>query len=488
MKRSPPRLPTINVRRTEMRLFPDQSRVVLRPMRFGSDEEYLRIIRRTLALPEADVRRTLDHVLAEFSSRHRRLTERFLERFCRLEHFLPPGGGLSEARKLLIGSYFLFEYSAESAALFNPSILPHPDQSGLPKGSLRFLLSLRSTGEGHISSIVFRRGVITKDHRIIIEADPQLRRPLKIMENRTYQKEEYSLKLKEMEGANPLADIVLDRLGAKFTSEELSHAINAMAEPLNGDAAVQETAEDMLSLARANYEIILPKSVNISAAVIFPHSENESRGLEDLRLVRFKEDDETHVLYGTYTAYNGFHILPPLLEARQGSNIAVHTLAGSFAKNKGMALFPRKVGGQYMMSGRIDNENLFIMKSDSVMVWNHAQMVQTPRFPWELMQLGNCGSPIETKEGWLLLTHGVGPMRQYCVGAVLLDLDDPTKVIRQTREPLMMPQGKERSGYVPNVVYSCGAMIHNEVLVIPYAMSDTSSGFATIPSEAIFQA
>jgi predicted GH43/DUF377 family glycosyl hydrolase len=193
-------------------------------------------------------------------------------------------------------------------------------------------------------------------------------------------------------------------------------------------------------------------------------------------------------LYGTYPAYNGFHILPQLLEARQGSNIAVHTLAGSFAKNKGMALFPRKVGGQYMMSGRIDNENLFIMKSDSVMVWNHAQMVQTPRFPWELVQLGNCGSPIETKEGWLLLTHGVGPMRQYCVGAVLLDLDDPTKVIRQTREPLIMPQGKERSGYVPNVVYSCGAMIHNEVLVIPYAMSDTSSGFATVPLEAVFQA
>jgi predicted GH43/DUF377 family glycosyl hydrolase len=243
----------------------------------------------------------------------------------------------------------------------------------------------------------------------------------------------------------------------------------------------------MLSLARANYQIELPDDVDASAAVIFPHSENESRGLEDLRLVRFKEEDGTDVLYGTYTAYNGFHIIPQMIEVRERSNINVHTLSGKYAQNKGMALFPRKVGGQYVMSGRIDNENLYIMKSDHPLVWNHAQVVQTPKFPWELVQLGNCGSPLETKEGWLLLTHGVGPMRQYCIGAVLMDLEDPTKIIRQSREPLMMPRGEERQGYVPNVVYSCGAMIHNDVLVIPYAMSDISSSFATIPLDDVLR-
>ena len=478
----------VRVTRLNHRIDPDPSRVITRPFIPGGEKRLQGIIRRVLDIPEDEALALLTRLEDHYRTSHPNIEEIWMAHFEVVEKHIPTDTALSDKRRRLLGAYFTMEYAIEAAALFNPSMVPAFDQSDLSEGSTRFLMSLRATGEGHVSSIVFRRGVITKDHRIIIEADPQLRRPLKVKENRTYQKDDFSLKLKEMEGANPLADIVLGRLGAQFTFEELGHAISAMEVPLNGEGAMQETAEDMLSLARANYEIILPKGVNISAAVIFPHSENESRGLEDLRLVRFKEEDGTHVLYGTYTAYNGFHILPQLLEARQGGNIAVHTLAGSYAKNKGMALFPRKVGGQYMMSGRIDGENLFIMKSDSVMVWNHAQLVQTPRFPWELMQLGNCGSPIETKEGWLLLTHGVGPMRQYCIGAVLLDLDDPTKVIRQTQEPLMMPQGKERSGYVPNVVYSCGAMIHNEVLIIPYAMSDSSSGFATVPMEAIFQA
>lgn len=474
------------VTRLDYHIDPDPSRVITRAFIPGGETRIEGIIRRALNIPEEEALALLTGLEDHYRKNHPDIEEILMAHFQEVENRIPADAAPSDKRKRLLGAYFTMEYAIEAAALFNPSMVPAFDQSGLSEGSTRFLMSLRATGEGHVSSIVFRRGVISKDHRITIEADPQLRRPLRIKENRTYQKAEYGLKLKEMEGPNPLADIVLGRLGPEFTFEELNHAISAMEVPLNGGAAIQETAEDMLSLARANYEIILPESVNISAAVIFPHSENESRGLEDLRLVRFAEEDGSHIIYGTYTAYNGFHILPQLLEARQGGNIAVHTLAGSFAKNKGMALFPRKVGGQYMMSGRIDNENLFIMKSDSVMVWNHAQQVQTPRFPWELVQLGNCGSPLETEEGWLLLTHGVGPMRQYCIGAVLLDLDDPTKVIRQTREPLMVAQGKERSGYVPNVVYSCGAMIHNEVLVIPYAMSDTSSGFATVPLGAIF--
>ena len=346
-------------------------------------------------------------------------------------------------------------------------------------------MSLRATGEGHISSIVFRRGVIDRENNIIMEQRSPYNRQLKVKENRTYFKETYSLKLREMEGENPLANAVLERLQGEFTFKELCDAIEDVGKTQQYPMAMQETAEDMISLARANYQIEIPEHIDVSAAVIFPHSENESRGVEDVRLVRFIEEDGTPVFYGTYTAFNGFNILPQMFELRDASNLTVHTLTGKYSQNKGMALFPRKVGGHYVMSSRIDNENLYIMKSDNVLVWNQAEQVQTPKFPWELVQLGNCGSPLETEAGWLLLTHGVGPMRQYCIGATLLDLDDPTKVIGQTREPLIVPQGEERSGYVPNVVYSCGGMIHNDILVIPYAMSDISSSLAIVPLDEL---
>jgi predicted GH43/DUF377 family glycosyl hydrolase len=346
-------------------------------------------------------------------------------------------------------------------------------------------MSLRATGEGHISSIVFRRGVIDRENNIIIETSSPRSRPLKVRENRHYKKKLYSLKLKEIEGENPLSDAVLSRLGRAFTMEELCGAIHAVGREVESPLAMREVEEDMLSLARANYQIELPGDIDVSEAVIFPHSENESRGIEDLRLVRFTEDDGTPVLYGTYTAYNGFNIIPQMLEMRDPDTISVHTLMGEYSKNKGLALFPRKVGGNYLMSSRIDNENLYLMTSDNPLVWNHAELVQTPRFPWQLVQLGNCGSPLETEAGWLLLTHGVGPMRQYSIGATLMDLDDPTRIIGQTEEPLMMPRDEERSGYVPNVVYSCGGMIHNDLMIIPYAMSDTSTSFATIPLDEL---
>jgi predicted GH43/DUF377 family glycosyl hydrolase len=477
----------IRVTRLDHRIDPDPSRVIARPFIPGGEARIRGIIERVLAIPEESALNMLDRLEAHFRVNHPEIEEILLEHFEEVEPYLPTLPALSDKRKRLIGAYFTMEYALEAAALFNPSMVPALDQSGIPKGSTRFLMSLRATGEGHISSIVFRRGVIHEDHRIIMETGSFYRRPLKVRENRTYPKSTYSLKLREMEGENPLADRVLAGLGDEFTFKELCSALETLGDGDVETPAVMETREDMLSLARANYQIELPDDVDASAAVIFPHSENESRGLEDLRLVRFKEEDGTDVLYGTYTAYNGFHIIPQMIEVRERSNINVHTLSGKYAQNKGMALFPRKVGGQYVMSGRIDNENLYIMKSDHPLVWNHAQVVQTPKFPWELVQLGNCGSPLETKEGWLLLTHGVGPMRQYCIGAVLMDLEDPTKIIRQSREPLMMPRGEERQGYVPNVVYSCGAMIHNDVLVIPYAMSDISSSFATITMDDVLR-
>jgi predicted GH43/DUF377 family glycosyl hydrolase len=447
----------IRVTRLDHRIDPDPSCVIARPFIPGGEARNRGIIERILEIPEDNALDMLERLEAHFRINHPEIEEILLEHFEEVEPYLPSLPELSDKRKRLIGAYFTMEYALEAAALFNPSMVPAFDQSGLPVGSTRFLMSLRATGEGHISSIVFRQGVIHEDNRIIIETGSRYRRPLKVRKNRTYPKKTYAVKLREMEGETETP-------------------------------AVMKTREDMLSLAQANYQIVLPDDVDVSAAVIFPHSENESRGLEDLRLVRFKEEDGTNVLYGTYTAYNGFHIIPQMIEVRgERDNINVHTLSGKFAQNKGMALFPRKVGGQYMMSGRIDNENLYIMKSDHVLVWNHAEMVQTPKFPWELVQLGNCGSPLETEEGWLLLTHGVGPMRQYCIGAVLLDLEDPTKIIRQTNEPLMVPRGEERHGYVPNVVYSCGAMIHNDVLIIPYAMSDISSSFAIISLEELLR-
>lgn len=475
----------ITVKRSDLVLHPDRKRVLARPFRLASRKRSAMICAQVMALSEDEVRTLLGQVEAEFGDRHVAIREFLSRQFDELRPWLLGEDELSTERKLLLGAYFTHEYSIEAAALFNPSMVPAFDQSGLPEGSLRFLMSLRATGEGHISSIVFRRGVIDRENNIIMEQRSPYNRQLKVKENRTYFKETYSLKLREMEGENPLANAVLERLQGEFTFKELCDAIEDVGKTQQNPMAMQETEEDMISLARANYQIEIPEHIDVSAAVIFPHSENESRGVEDVRLVRFIEEDGTPVYYGTYTAFNGFHILPQMFEVRDASNLTVHTLTGKYSQNKGMALFPRKVGGHYVMSSRIDNENLYIMKSDNVLVWNQADLVQTPQFPWELVQLGNCGSPLETEAGWLLLTHGVGPMRQYCIGATLLDLDDPTKVIGQTREPLMVPQGKERSGYVPNVVYSCGGMIHNDILVIPYAMSDISSSLAIVPLDEL---
>ena len=475
----------VKVTRLEHRINPDPSRVIARPFIPGGETRIRGIVDRVLRIPETEARAMLTWLEEHFRKNHPDIEEILLDHYDKVKEYNPDDKDLTEERRRLIGAYFTMEYAIEAAALFNPSMVPAFDQSGLPEGSLRFLMSLRATGEGHISSIVFRRGVIDRENNIIMEQRSPYNRQLKVKENRTYFKETYSLKLREMEGENPLANAVLERLQGEFTFKELCDAIEDVGKTQQYPMAMQETAEDMISLARANYQIEIPEHIDVSAAVIFPHSENESRGVEDVRLVRFIEEDGTPVFYGTYTAFNGFNILPQMFELRDASNLTVHTLTGKYSQNKGMALFPRKVGGHYVMSSRIDNENLYIMKSDNVLVWNQAEQVQTPKFPWELVQLGNCGSPLETEAGWLLLTHGVGPMRQYCIGATLLDLDDPTKVIGQTREPLMVPQGKERSGYVPNVVYSCGGMIHNDILVIPYAMSDISSSLAIVPLDEL---
>ncbi|HAH04967.1 MAG TPA: glycosidase [Elusimicrobia bacterium] len=480
----------MRIRRTETRLSPDQSRVVLRPLGFGRDEDYAKIIRRVLALPEEDVQRVLDQVLEEFSSRHRRFEERLLARSRHLQRFLPPAGDLSQARKLLIGSYFMFEYSAESAALFNPSILPHPDQSGLPEGSLRFLLSLRSTGEGHVSSISFRSGVINARNGIAVDPPSRFVAEPELVENPVYQKDLFWRKLAEMGSAGAWVERVKGRLADVFTLAELNGRIREVLDETAPGRRFEEDpgASALWLLAKSNYEIQFPPGQDLSERIIFPVIPIQSNGIEDVRLVAHQDAEGKTAYYGTYTAYDGRNVLPQLFETEDFQRFKFSTLNGPGVQNKGMALFPRRIDGLFAMLSRQDGENIFLMFSDNAHFWNESRLLLSPVHPWEFLKMGNCGSPIETEAGWLVLSHGVGPMRKYCLGAFLLDLKDPSKVIGRLQEPLLSPEGPEREGYVPNVLYTCGALARNGQLILPYGMSDRVSGFALLPLKDILAA
>ncbi|MEE8386001.1 MAG: glycoside hydrolase family 130 protein [Dehalococcoidia bacterium] len=470
----------LEVTRRPEKFVANAQRVITRLFLPGDEGRIRAVLKRVLALGEPEVREVLLEVLGNFDRRHRDIGDVFLGHYEKVAHLLDNGRALSEDRRMLIGSYFTMEYSIESAALFNPSIVQHPDQSGLPAGSRRFIMSLRATGEGHVSSIVFRTGVIDGAGEIRFDPVGNYVESAKQVEDRQYNKRRYFHKLIEMAGYNELAGVILDKLGEDFTIHELDRAIEGTRGEGGESSAFQETADNMLWLARSNYHLSFPEDASPSEVAIFPTTEDESRGIEDARFVRFAEGDGRAVYYGTYTAYNGFRILPQLLETANFSEFRISTLNGRHCQNKGMALFPRRIDGWYLMLSRLDGENLYIMPSKNIRFWNQATRLQTPTHSWELVQVGNCGSPLETAEGWIMLTHGVGPMRRYCLGASLLDLEDPTKVIGQLREPLLAPSEEERDGYVPNVVYSCGAMIHGDLLVIPYAMADSATTFATV--------
>jgi predicted GH43/DUF377 family glycosyl hydrolase len=382
---------------------------------------------------------------------------------------------------MLIGALFSGEYALESAALFNPSIVPHPDQSDMPAGALRFVMSLRATGEGHISSIEFRLGSISAEgHITIAPVSPYVTVP-EIVPNPTYRKKRFVVKLHEMGFENECSASVMAGVGEQFTRSELVTRVAAVRRetlPLSHDN--RRSLECVQWLADSNYELRFSPKLALSERIIFPVSANESNGIEDARFVRFVEDDGSVIYYATYTAYNGRAILPQFIETEDFLHFRVLTLNGSAVQNKGMALFPRRIQGRYAMLSRQDDENLFIMFSDNVHYWNDPQILLRPAEAWESVKVGNCGSPIETEAGWLVITHGVGAMRKYCIGAVLLDLEDPTKVIGRLRRPLLSPEGNEREGYVPNVVYSCGSLVHGEDLIMPYAMSDQATAIATI--------
>jgi predicted GH43/DUF377 family glycosyl hydrolase len=475
-------LQPLTVTRMPEQFISDDRRVITRPFSPHNPERIQRIIERVVRLSDREAHQLLKRVQTDFADRHKNFEAVLREHFHEIaEPHIAEPESLPDERRLLIGAYFTMEYSIEAAALFNPSIVPHPDQSRIPAGSLRFIMSLRATGEGHVSSITFRTGILDKKCRVTFHRVGRQVVAAKKVKDRVYHKNTFFLKLIEMGAYNEVAGAILDSLGDQFVYNDLLSTIKETQHPRFDPQVYEETASSLRWLARSNYHLTFPDECDVSEVVVFPVSENESKGIEDARFVRFTDDDGTSTYYSTYTAYNGFRILPQLLETPDFTHFRISTLNGRYAQNKGHALFPRRINGWFVMISRVDGENLFIMRSSNVRFWNEAEPLQTPLYPWEFFQIGNCGSPLETEAGWLLLTHGVGPMRQYCIGATLLDLDDPTKVIAQTREPLLVPNEQEREGYVPNVVYTCGALIHNGTLVLPYAMSDSATSIATIP-------
>jgi len=480
---------TLRMRRHEITLLPESTRVIIRPFIPGDARRVATIIGRALALTEAEVEQELQEVHLEFDARHLDIEASLLENFTRVRPQVFTQRPLSRARQLLIGALFSGEYALEAAALFNPSIVPHPDQSEVPEGGLRFIMSLRATGEGHISSIEFRVGVISPEGDIDLAPVSRFVTVPEILPNPTYQKKSFVIKLNEMGFDDPCAASVMATLTDEFNRSELGISVVRVRRenrPLTHD--YKRTLECIQWLADSNYELRFPSSLSLSERIIFPVSANESNGIEDARFVRFTDDDGSVLYYATYTAYNGRAILPQLIETTDFQHFRILTLNGGAVQNKGMALFPRRIQGRYAMLSRQDDENLFIMFSDYPHYWNDPEILLRPAEAWESVKVGNCGSPIETEAGWLVITHGVGPMRKYCIGAALLDLEDPTKVIGRLQEPLLVPEGHEREGYVPNVVYSCGSLLHGENLILPYAMSDKATSIASMPVARILEA
>jgi predicted GH43/DUF377 family glycosyl hydrolase len=421
--------------RQALYLRPDPARVIVRPFKPATEPRDLNptdktranhIVDRVLALDPEAVASQLADVLENFAGRHRNLLETFEARADVMEQALAAHGTFSNVQRQLIGAYFLNEYSFEASALFNPSIVPHPDQSDAPKGGLRFVLSLRAVGEGHVSSLTFRAGTIAADGSLSVDPTARLASSPRI-----------SRRVPGPDG---------DHIELTFNPEE-----------------------------------------ELSERVIFPVTDSQSNGIEDARFVDFSNGGRK-LYYATYTAYSGRAIRSELIETTDFLSFRMSPLKGAASQNKGMALFPSKIEGKYAMIARQDNENLYLIYSDDLHTWEGGQAILKPEFPWEFVQIGNCGSPIELDEGWLLLTHGVGPVRKYSIGAALLDKNDPSRVLARSREPLLRPRPSEREGYVPNVVYTCGAMKHNDQIILPYAVPDTFANFATIRISTLLNA
>ncbi len=447
-----------------------------------------RIIQTVLSYDNKTVEKELQTIRDLFEKNHINFTDILEEHFENLCEKTSVNQAIDVKRKWLLGAHFTMEYAFECAALFNPSMIPAHNQQGVDNGYLRFIMSLRAVGEGHLSSIVFRRGIIGPDGNITVNP-PRLKvRQVKMTRDTSYDKNIFRKKLKEMKINGPILEEILAELPDIFNDTELTELLENKAKTGKNSAEFERISSVMRWLSSSDYRVKFDDIDQIEEMILFPISESESQGMEDMRLVAFTDDNGEPIVYGTYTAFNGKSILPQLIEVRTDGIGHVQTLHGKCAQNKGMALFPQKFDGQYYMIGRIDGVNLFLMKSDDICIWNNAEIIYRPTHLWETIQVGNCGSPLKTEAGWLLITHGVGPMRRYCIGAILLDLKNPAKVIGSLKEPLLEPLEGESSGYVPNVVYSCGSLIHNENLILPYGISDTATGFAIIKLDELLSA
>jgi predicted GH43/DUF377 family glycosyl hydrolase len=474
----------VTLRRTDILLKPQCSRVLLRPFEPPTIERLRRILDRILSVPEREAQSLLDEIIVQFDVRHPRLRAFLLRRFAEIQaHIGELDGSVTETRRLLIGAYFTQEYALESAALFNPSIVWHPDQSNLESGERRFILSLRATGEGHISSICFQTGTLGARGSIHMDTPSEQVAAGEVVPDASFDRHLFTRKLREVGISSGIVDEVCGRMNEEFTLRELEERLEAVSLNLQSDIAraraFVRSREHFLSLAQSNYEVRFSPDSPLSERVLFPTAPSERNGIEDARFVRFVDEDSIRY-YATYTAYNGSTTVPQLIETEDFVRFKMSTLNGPEVRNKGMALFPRKIGGRYAMLSRQDNENIFLMFSEHLHFWSNRQQILSPAEPWEYVQIGNCGSPIETERGWLVLSHGVGPMRRYSISAFLLDLDDPSRVIGRRREPLLVAEGGEREGYVPNVVYSCGAVASGDRLILPYAVSDYASSFAVV--------
>jgi predicted GH43/DUF377 family glycosyl hydrolase len=479
----------VTITRKSVLFNPDPSRVIAR-FHYANDERSKGIIWKVLDIPDEEAKTALSQVLRGYSKRHRSISKIFENHFNRLSHVLGEMNinpeDIAEHMKILIGSYFTKEYSIESAAFFNPSIIEAPDQSELHVGEKRVILSFRATGEGHISSIVFRSGILDKYSDLLIEPVGRMLDEAENIKRHIYNKTAFTTELNELQDNNKsISSKVFSKLGENFTYGELARSVKETKQELELSTSKERQLNQILWLASSHYEIKFSLDTAISERVIFPVSANERNGIEDARFVKFIDENGEATYYATYTAYDGLSILPKLIETKDFYHFNIKPINGEIGRNKGMALFPRKINGKYAMLCRIDGVNNYIAFSDDINIWHEAKLIQEPKYPWEFVQIGNCGSPIETSEGWLVLTHAVGQMREYVLGASLFDIDNPEKEIGRLKTPLMTPNEKERDGYVPNVIYTCGAIVHNGVLGIPYAMSDFASTYATVCLEEL---
>ena len=465
----------MEIKRSDISIKADPKRVITKYLDFGpplADNRVGRLVRDVVAQIEEKTDHILSEVKNEFGHRHRNLESLFLEHFKNVESVAPKGRPLSQNQKLLIGAYFSMEYSIRSAALFNPSIVPHPDQSGLSKGKKRFIMSLRAVGEGHISSIEFISGVVDSVGKVSLEEESKFSTVSYQDHSKTFQKE----KLINRTAIIPEFDqSVFDPLEKSFTKKQYESIPEQQWQGY--DPRSRKILADIMD---SNYDAVHYPETPLNERVIFPKAKQESNGMEDVRFVEFFENGSSTYI-GTYTAYDGHRISPQLIITKDFQRFKIRTMYGEAVQDKGFALFPEKINGQFVMLGRQGGENITIMFSDNLFQWQTYENIMTPDLSWGLTQLGNCGSPIKTEQGWLVLTHGVGPFRKYVISAILLDLHDPRRIIKKLDMPLISPNESEREGYVPNVVYTCGAMLHGELLLIPYAISDSATTFCTIP-------